>query len=100
MTRRDAQDKATRAGKTATPQFLDLKSYRRKRLIDAAKLLPILGAAALLFPLPFFFVDMTGGGPAKGDATVLAIYFFGAWLVLIVAALVLAHALKDPATGG
>lgn len=77
-----------------SPQFLDLKSYRRKRLIDAAKLLPVLGAVGFLFPLPFFFFGRAEQHP--DGATPLAVYFFSAWLLLIIAALALSHALKDP----
>jgi len=73
----------------ASPQFLDLKSYRRKRLVEAAKLLPVLGAICVLFPLPYLFLATTG----TQSATPLAIYFFVVWIGLIGAAFVLARAL-------
>lgn len=80
------------------PRFLDLKNYRLKRLIDAAKLLPLLGAAVLLFPLPFFFLpDEIAVGDTQ-NAVPLGIYLFAIWLVLIVAALILSRWLRDMAS--
>jgi len=75
------------------PQFLDQRSYRRKRLIDAARLLPVVGAAALVFPLPFLFIDHV----LAADAAPMALYLFGVWLVLIIGAAALARFL-DVAT--
>lgn len=79
------------------PRFLDLKSYRLKRLVDAAKLLPILGAAVLLFPLPFFFLKMDVPEGGVQNAVPLGIYLFAIWLVLIVTALILSRWLRDMA---
>jgi len=74
------------------PQFLDAQNYRRKRLIDAARMLPVVGGATLIFPLPFLFVDQT----AETDAGPMALYLFGVWLVLIVGAAVMARRLHNP----
>ncbi|NOX74134.1 MAG: hypothetical protein GXP03_11135 [Alphaproteobacteria bacterium] len=63
----------------APAQFLDLKSYRQKRMLDAAKLLPLAGALVFLFPLVYLFVSPHG--PISPGIT--AIYFFVIWLVLI-----------------
>jgi hypothetical protein len=60
-------------------QFLDLKSYRQKRMLDAAKLLPLAGALVFLFPLIYLFVSPNE--PISPGIT--AIYFFVFWLVLI-----------------
>ncbi len=79
---------------SSEPQFLDLKSYRRKRMVEVAKLLPILGGLCILLPLPFLFVV-----PLDGNATALALYFFAVWLFLVLAALVLARVL-GPARPG
>lgn len=78
--------------------FLDIRSYRRKRLVDAAKLLPLLGAAALLFPFPFLFLSPQEG--AQGGALALALFLFGVWLVLILAAYLLSRHLRAPGEGG
>lgn len=78
------------------PQFLDIREYRRKRVIDAARMLPLLGAAVLVFPLPFLFVDRV----TATNATPLALYLFGVWLVLIVAAMILARLLPVSPSDG
>jgi len=94
---RDEQQQGLGVTERASPQFLDLKSYRHKRIIDAAKLLPVIGAAGLFFPLPFLFMDKSPSG--AGGATEVALFFFGGWIVLIVAALLLSRALINSATG-
>ena len=81
---------------TAEPKspYLDVKSYRRKRLIDMARLLPIFGGVLVIFPLPFLFVNDV----LTTDATPMALYLFGVWIVLILAAMIFARLLRDPAT--
>ncbi|WP_370303264.1 hypothetical protein [Pseudooceanicola sp.] len=65
----------------APPLFLERQSYRRRRLMDAAKLLPILGAA--LFLIPLFW-------PTEGEAAVpmsrAMVFIFLVWAGLIGAA--------------
>ncbi len=70
-----------------SPQFLDRRSYRRKRLIDAARLLPLFGAVLIFQPIPLLFI------PSGGGAVTLAVYLFVLWLVLIVSAFLLARRL-------
>jgi hypothetical protein len=77
---------------TTQPQFLDAQSYRRKRLMDAARMLPVLGALAVLFPLPFLFL----GDSASRSGLAVALYLFCLWLALIAFALFLARRLGDP----
>ena len=81
---------------TAEPKspYLDVKSYRRKRLIDMARLLPIFGGVLVIFPLPFLFVN----GVLTTDATPMELYLSGVWIVLILAAMIFARLLRDPAT--
>ena len=50
--------------------------YRRRRLIDAIKLLPVLVSGLFLFPA--VIVGSTGGSTAAG-----LVYFFFAWCALI-----------------
>ena len=69
-------------------KFLNLGDYRQKRLKDAARLLPIIGAVILLSPLVRFFVD-----PQDISATI--IYFFAVWIGLIIAAFLLSQRLQD-----
>jgi hypothetical protein len=56
------------------PLFLARRTYRRRRLMDALRLLPWLGA--FLFGLPLLWRDPT---TAHG-----LIYLFAAWALLIV----------------
>jgi hypothetical protein len=70
------------------PLFLARRSYRQRRLRDAARLLPILGAVLLLLPLlwtPEGRVSLSAGD---------MVYFFGLWLGLVVAAAALAPGLR------
>jgi len=78
-----------------SPQFLDLRSYRQKRLIDAARMFPVLAVVALLFPLPFLFA----ADAPSANGLPLAIYLFTVWLVLIVVALILSRRLRDTTSG-
>jgi hypothetical protein len=71
------------------PLFLARRTYRRRRLMDALRLLPWLGA--FLFALPLLWRDP---GTAEG-----LLYLFAAWGVLIVLSLALARRLsRDPGT--
>ena len=62
------------------PSFVAEDTYRRRRVRDAARLLPLLGL--FLFMLPLFWIG-AGRGTATGGA---GIYLFAAWLLLIVLA--------------
>lgn len=62
------------------PLFLERQSYRRRRLADAARLLPLFGA--LLFAVPLLWSQ---GDPADRMPTSAAtIYIFSIWAGLIV----------------
>jgi hypothetical protein len=65
------------------PLFLARRSYRRRRIMDAARLLPWLGG--FLFVLPLFWREAT---TASG-----LLYLFGAWLFLIVLSFALSRLL-------
>lgn len=67
------------------PLFLARESYRMRRLIDAARLLPLLGAVLVLMPI------LWGPGPGGQRSTVAdGVYFFLAWALLILGARLLA----------
>ena len=70
------------------PLFLARAPYRRRRLRDAARLLPVLGAFLLLLPL--FWAAESRMSLTSGDV----IYFFLVWLVLIGLAAVFAPGLR------
>ncbi len=69
--------------KPPAPLFLARRGYRYRRLTDAARLLPVLGAFLFLLPL------LWGGGMTRSGV----IYLFTAWIVLIILAAVLARLL-------
>lgn len=67
------------AEKKAPPVFFERRTYRRRRLMDAARLLPVMGA--LLFAVPLLW-------PRAGEAGALATsdairYIFIVWALLI-----------------
>ena len=72
------------------PVFLAPASYRQKRLRDAARLLPALGAALLLVPLLWSPSD----DPAGVSNSAALLYVFGIWAGLIAGAFLLARALR------
>jgi len=57
------------------PIFLARQSYRRRRLGDAAKLIPVVGAILLLMPIIWGGAARTSGG---------LLYIFTVWAILIV----------------
>lgn len=73
------------------PLFLERSSYRRRRLGDAARILPVLGLALVLVPVWWF--------PARVSLTGGAIWLFGLWagLIVMIAALHAALGLADRA---
>ena len=66
--------------------------YRRRRLIDAARLMPALGA--VLFIAPAFLVP-SGPEPGQGVSTsARLIYFVSCWFLLILLAFAMSRALR------
>lgn len=70
------------------PLFLARAPYRRRRLRDAARLLPVLGMFLLLLPL--LWTPDAGVALRSGDV----IYFFGVWFTLICLAAAFAPGLR------
>lgn len=68
--------------------FLERQSYRRRRLADAARVLPVLGTLLLLLPL--LWAPQTT--PAT-DTAAGGLYVFVVWGGLILAAFLLARRL-------
>lgn len=75
-----------------SPVFVERRTYRRRRLVDAARLLPVLGVALICLPLLW----ISEGGP-KTSTTYAMIYFFGLWVALTVVTGLLAKYLKEDA---
>ena len=78
----------------ARPGFLARQTYRLRRLMDAARLLPILGILLFIFPILWG----TGAKPAHSTAFD-GVYLFVVWLGLICCAFLLARALGPVSAG-
>ncbi|NJM82660.1 MAG: hypothetical protein HC844_09265 [Tabrizicola sp.] len=72
------------------PLFLDPRRYRRTRLRDAARLLPIFAAVMLILPLLWAAPGETSRR-TSGDV----IYFFVLWLLVIAIAAAFAPGLSE-----
>ena len=75
------------------PLYLALHTYRRRRMMDAARLLPVLGVFLVMLPLFWMPRDAAAMGTAGAG-----IYLFAVWLGLIVAAFVIARRLASVAS--
>lgn len=60
-----------------SPLFLERRSYRLRRLMDAARLMPFLGA--LLWAIPMLW---TGGEGVEVSTSRAMLYIFLVWAVL------------------
>ncbi len=74
----------------ASALFLARSLYRKRRLSDAAKLLPIFGAVLLLLPLLW----VHQGAPERSNTATNWVYLFIVWSFLILAAACLAKSLN------
>ena len=74
----------------ASALFLARSLYRKRRLSDAAKLLPIFGAVLLLLPL--LWVHQSA--PERSSTATNWVYLFIVWSFLIFAAACLAKSLN------
>ena len=78
----------------SSPLFLQRRSYRQRRMMDALRLLPILGGLLWLIPLFWPAVSSQTDSPEPVSMSTSIIYVFGVWCMLIVASIVLRVALK------
>lgn len=60
--------------------FLERRSYRQRRIVDAARILPVVGL--LLWFVPLVWPDADGAGAIKTSTATL--YLFAIWVGLIV----------------
>lgn len=85
------------------PIFLERQGYRQRRLIDAARLLPVLGVILLAVPLLWPEADSSAtglgeGSPGEGLPTSRAIiYIFATWAGLALVSGILVRALSAEA---
>lgn len=80
----------------AIPLFLERHSYRQRRLMDAARLLPVLGVLLWLIPLLWPQRDAAGQVAAVSTSSAI-LYIFGVWVVLALIALLLSLLLDSKA---
>ncbi|SFR51797.1 hypothetical protein [Litoreibacter janthinus] len=71
--------------------FLERRVYQRRRLIDAAKLLPFAGL--FLFVVPALILGTPGSDNAAGSTSLRLIYFFFVWICLIATCATIARGL-------
>ncbi|OWJ79933.1 hypothetical protein [Haematobacter genomosp. 1] len=74
---------------TQQPVFLARQTYRMRRVVDAARVLPAVGLMLFLLPLLW----------AEPSLAAVGLYVFAVWLLLIVAALAMSRRLAR-LTGG
>lgn len=71
------------------PEFLERNTYRLRRLMDAARFLPVFGLILLMLPLMRESGD--GEAPRAGQE---AVYLFLVWLGLVLAAFLMSLGLR------
>ena len=71
-----------------TQVYVERRTYRRRRMTDAARLLPILGVLLFLVPLLLASTTVTPGAMAPS-----VIYVFVVWAMLIMIAGWISHRL-------
>nr|WP_321254347.1 hypothetical protein [uncultured Ruegeria sp.] len=84
-----SEDHQPSAGRSSL--FLERQGYRRRRLMDAARLLPVLGGALVAIPLLWPSVDSAGAGVPLSSAIY---YIFACWGLLILASVGFGYAAR------
>ena len=75
------------------PLFLAKSGYRRRRLHDVARLVPVVGTFLILLPILW-----DPAHTAQPDTARNGLYLFAAWAVLIAIAAILAPRLSNDAS--
>ncbi|SLN14319.1 hypothetical protein PSA7680_00314 [Pseudoruegeria aquimaris] len=70
--------------------FVARETYRQRRTMDAARLLPLFGILALLLPLFWSETVTAERGTSRG-----IVYLFSVWIVLILCAAYLSRRLRS-----
>jgi len=76
------------------PLFVARDTYRRRRMMDAARMLPVVGIVLILLPLLW-----SPAGDEPRDTAMDGIYLFAIWGLLVALAAMLAPGLADPPQG-
>ncbi|MEP2533829.1 hypothetical protein [Shimia sp.] len=69
--------------------FLERQSYRRRRLVDTIRILPLIGA--LLWAVPLLWPNQSEGAVSGSDAV---IYIFVVWFGLVIVGAMLSRAVS------
>ena len=75
-----------------SPVFLERGSYRRRRVMDAARLVVVVGAGLWMVPLLWPSPEQTDVPPVPMSTALF--YIFGVWLALIVVSSILVSRLR------
>lgn len=70
------------------PLFLERQSYRRRRLVDASRVIPIFGLCLFLVPLIWPAIE-------EPNLAARGIYIFVVWIGLVVATGLISYRLKS-----
>ncbi len=73
--------------------FLERRTYRRNRLQDAARLLPILGVVLIFAPIFIRDSNAVQGDMAVTGLATWLVYYFVIWIVLIALTALVSRAL-------
>lgn len=76
------------------PVFLERRSYRQRRIMDALRILPFLGVLLWIFPLFWPASSDLAGQAASMSMSSAVIYVFVVWILLIGASFTLRHLLR------
>ncbi|MFK7761818.1 MAG: hypothetical protein AB8B62_01025 [Roseobacter sp.] len=76
------------------PIFLERRSYRRRRMMDALRLVALIGAILWMIPVIWPAGDIVGTEPVSMSRALY--YVFGVWAGLILLAAYLAFNLRRP----
>ena len=76
--------------RTRAPLFLKRRSYRQRRLRDAARMLPVFGLFLMLVPILWKPAET-----ARPDTAPDGIYLFIVWFGLVLVAALMAPGLAD-----
>jgi len=84
-----------RRGDRRPPLFLARRSYRRRRMMDACRMLPALGAVLWMIPILWQPAETAAGDTAPG-----IVYLFAVWLLLVGLAAALSRGLAGALEDG
>ncbi len=74
---------------TGPTLFLQRQPYRRRRLIDAARVLPVFGSFLLLVPAVLIPWDVAG------STSSMWLFLFGVWIAMILSGAMIVRYLVD-----